>query len=71
MEIHWSNNPEIAALLDTITHACTYCGGPARVPEDVAAVIEIAGKRDAFVVCPACSDQFILDMRRRGIPLDT
>ena len=59
----WVGNEQIVAKLDVSTAACTYCGNPARVPEDVAAMIEAEGKQPfPVVVCPNCGDRFMADM---------
>jgi len=42
---------EIAAKVGTITHRCSFCKGPARVPEDVLAVMEYQGKSHVLVIC--------------------
>jgi uncharacterized Zn finger protein len=52
-------------MLDVSTIICTSCGNPARVPEDVMAVMEQNGKLYPLVVCPNCSTAFIEELKRR------
>lgn len=56
--VQWAGNKEIAGMLDVSTGACTYCGGPARVPEDVAAVMEHKGEQVSLIVCVNCHPFF-------------
>lgn len=57
--VEWSSGKEIEAKLDVSTGACSYCKGPARVPEDVAAVMERKGEHVPLIVCEACSPAFM------------
>lgn len=63
--VEWVGNDLIAELLDVSTAACTYCGGAARVPEDVAAIIEAGDLKTPLVVCPKCAPRFSADMIAR------
>jgi hypothetical protein len=63
-DVRWVGNEKIAELLETITHACTVCGGPARVPEDVAVIRQVGEKLDPLVICEDCTPAFIEDLQR-------
>lgn len=63
--VEWTGNEKIAELLDVSTGACVYCGGAARVPEDVAAVYQDGAQVVPVIVCPACGPKFEADIRRR------
>ena len=58
-EVKWVGNPDIAKLLDVSTAACSFCGGPARVPEDVAAVKQVGDALTHMIVCPDCAPEFM------------
>jgi hypothetical protein len=57
-DVRWTGNDEISEMLGVTTGACTSCGGPARVPEDVAAVRQHEGKLTPLIVCPKCQPDF-------------
>lgn len=56
-DVHLADNDKIAELMDVSTGACTLCGGAAKVPEDVLAVVT-TGDNDphpaAVIVCETC-----------------
>ena len=54
--VEWTGNEQVSEMLDVSTAACTNCGGPARVPEDVAAVFQLGKVRTPVVVCEPCCD---------------
>lgn len=64
--VEWTGNESIRDLLDVSTGACSYCGGPARVPEDVAAIVEEKDKRTPLIVCPACCPRFARELTERA-----
>lgn len=51
-----TGNEKIGELLDVSTAACSVCEGPARVPEDVAAVAQFNDRRIPIVVCLGCCE---------------
>lgn len=61
--LEWAGNEKISEMLDVMTGACSYCHGPARVPEDVAAVMEHKGEQTPLIVCPACTPAFEARLR--------
>ena len=63
--VEWVGEEKIEEILNVSTGACSYCGGPARVPEDVAAVYQDGAQVIPVIVCPACSPTFEADLRRR------
>lgn len=54
----WVGLEEIEEILDVSTAACSYCGGAARVPEDVVAVVTEEDRNTPLVVCLACTPAF-------------
>lgn len=62
MKAEWAKGEKIAELLDVTTAACTICRGPARVPEDVVAVVEQDGRKVALVVCESCQPAFMAEL---------
>jgi hypothetical protein len=65
VNVEWTGNEKIMELLDVSTGACSYCGGAARVPEDVAAVYQSGETTVPVIVCPACRPKFAADLERR------
>lgn len=59
MPVEWTPGKRIGEMLDVSTGACSYCKGPARVPEDVAAVMEHQGEQWPLIVCPSCYPSFM------------
>lgn len=73
MDAKWTNQEEIHELVGgVITAECTYCHGPARSPEDVAAVVtNMLGEVTLrIVVCDRCHDKFAADLLKHGDPRD-
>lgn len=75
MDARWAEPEEIAEQMDVVTAACSYCGGPARVPEDVMAVqVDSTGRQRPLVCCERCTPEvgarlrleMEREMRRRG-----
>lgn len=68
-EARWSDKEEIAELMDVSTGACTGCKRPARVPEDVVAVLQMNGVLRPIIVCPDCepewTEMMMAEMKRR------
>lgn len=66
-KVEWTGNDDIREALDVSTGVCTYCGGAARVPEDVAAVYEdkAKGVTVPLIVCEACQPAFMAEMDER------
>lgn len=62
--VEWTSNDEILENLDVSTAACSACGGPARVPEDVLAVLTGSSGPKPYVVCPDCQPA-VMDRLRR------
>jgi hypothetical protein len=69
IEGRWSDDDEIAELMDVSTGACTGCKRPARVPEDVVAVLQVDGVLRPIIVCPECvpewTEMMLNEMKRR------
>lgn len=51
----WAGNKEIASVLDVLTAACSFCGGAAKVPEDVVLVVAEKDGHKPIVCCPDCT----------------
>lgn len=64
-DVRWTGNEQIAELLGVSTGACTSCGGPARVPEDVAAVRQHQGQVVPLIICQNCQPTFEENMREK------
>lgn len=52
-------------MLNVSTGACTSCDGPARVPEDVAAIRQIGGKLMPLIICEKCQPEFERRLREK------
>lgn len=68
-KIVWTDSENISDMMGVLTAACTMCRGPARVPEDVAAIRMVGEKQWALVVCEKCAPKFMekIDEKMREI----
>jgi hypothetical protein len=51
-------------MLDVSTAACTLCGSPAKVPEDVVAVKQEGGTSTPIVICCECQPVYVRAFHR-------
>lgn len=67
----WESGEQIANMLDSLrlfvreawhTSACSRCGGPARVPEDVVGVVRVGDQQSAYVVCENCYQAYAAEI---------